>query len=190
MFDAEVMDVIAKVDALREQVDDHWQVPADEAVLLAVLVQMRGAKRIIEIGTSYGFSTLHLAAAAKKLGGCVHSIDIDSRKTEHAAQHLQQAGLANLVTLHNGDAAELLRGESANIWGPFDFAFIDAVKDQSFDYLNALQPHLSPRAAIVTDNTGTHRNELQSFVNHLRELSGGCSADVPVGNGFELTVLE
>lgn len=189
MFDKRVMDVIARVNALREQVNDHWQVPADEARLLAVIALARGAGRILEIGTSYGFSTLHFAAVAQQLGGHVHSIDIDPRKTKFATQHLDEAGLADVATLHTGDAVKVLSDGATAGCGPFELCFIDAVKEQSFDYLKVALPLLGERAVIMTDNTVTHREQLQGFVDHLRDLSHGRSSEIPVGNGFELTIV-
>ena len=70
----------------------------------------------------------------------------------------------------------------------YDFVFIDATKDQSFDYLESVWPKLAPRAVLVTDNTTTHRDELATFVAHLRLLPGVKSCNVPVGNGFELSL--
>jgi predicted O-methyltransferase YrrM len=72
---------------------------------------------------------------------------------------------------------------------PFDFVFIDAVKAQSLEYLDAVMPKTAPRVAIVTDNTVSHRDELRSFVAHLRAMDDARSCEVHVGNGFELTLL-
>ncbi len=69
MFSESVRVVIDRVDRLRDQVDDHWQIPRDEAMVLAQLVRVGRCVSICEIGTSYGFSTLHLAAAASEHGG-------------------------------------------------------------------------------------------------------------------------
>lgn len=188
MFPPAVQQVMDEVNALREQVDDHWQIPRDEAELLAQLVRLGRCESICEVGVSYGYSTLHLAAAAREQGGHVHAIDISEKKVDAAAQHLAQAGLTDVVTLHLGDAREMLA--SIQPTKPFDFVFIDAIKEQSFEYLAAVQPKLAPRAAIVTDNTVTHAQELSSFVQHLRALAGAHSTNVAVGNGFELTILE
>ncbi len=187
MFDARVQAVMDHTDRLRHQVDDHWQVPRDEALLLAQLVRIGRCVSVCEIGTSYGFSTLHLAAAAREVGGHVHSIDISQKKIDAAAGHLDEAGLLGVVTLHLGDARLVLR--SIKPEKPFDFVFIDAVKAQSSDYFEAVRPTLARPAILVTDNTLTHADELASFVARLRALPGACSCQVPVGNGLELTVL-
>jgi predicted O-methyltransferase YrrM len=187
MFDRQVLSVIDKVDALRHQVDDHWQIPRDEALVLAQLVRLGRCVSVCEIGVSYGFSTLHLAASVRENGGHLHAFEQSAKKIEAATQYLREAGLDRSVTIHAGDARQLLASFTPG--QPYDFAFIDATKEQSFDYLSALWPKLASRAAIVTDNTTTHRDELSAFISHLRSRPGVKSCDVPVGNGFELTLL-
>src|SRR5262249_35418068 len=119
-------------------------------------------------------------------GGHVHTIDQDPRKVAAAMQNLRDAGLDTVVTLHPGDARELLA--SLRPATPFDFVFIDATKEQCDAYLDAVCPGLAPRCILVTDNTSTHAEQLASFVGRLRSLPGFTSCGVPVGNGFELTV--
>ncbi len=186
MFSSRIQEVIDRVDRLRFEVDDHWQIPADEARLLAQLVRIGGCVSICEVGTSYGFSTLHLAAALNEPGGALHTIDVDPKKVAAASRHLREAGLEDRVVFHEGDAVLLLRTLQPE--RPFDFVFLDATKSQSFDYLEAVWPRLADSFIIVTDNTTTHADELAPFVRHLRSLPELTSTDVPVGNGFELTV--
>ena len=186
MLSDRIRAVIDRVDQLRHQVDDHWQIPRDEAVFLAQLVRIGRCVSICEIGTSYGFSTLHLAAATAELGGHVHSIDQDPRKIAAASGHLQEAGLTDVVTLHEGDARSVLTGLEPQ--RPLDFLFIDATKEQSDAYLDAVWGKLAPDVLIVTDNTSTHAEELASFVSRLRTLPGFTSCQAAIGNGVELTV--
>jgi predicted O-methyltransferase YrrM len=186
MFSTRIQTVIDRVDKLRDEVTDHWQVPRDEAEVLAQLVRVGRCVSICEIGTSYGFSTLHLAAAAREHGGHVDTIDNDRRKYAAATESLLEAGLADVVTLHHGDARELLNELEPR--QPFDFVFIDAVKAECDAYLDAVWPALASHCTLVTDNTLTHPAELASFVARLRSLPGFASCGVPVGNGFELTV--
>ena len=186
MFDPVVNAVIDQVDALRTQVNDHWQVPRDEAQFLAQLVRLGECRSLLEIGTSYGFSGLHLAAAAQRHGGRLHTVDINPNKTAAARTHLSAAGLLEHVTLHTGDARELVT--TITPAEPFDFVFIDATKEQSFAYLAALWPKLAARAVLVTDNTTSHEAELRDFVEHLRGLPDTTSCHVAIGNGVELTI--
>jgi predicted O-methyltransferase YrrM len=186
VFSEPIASVIDRVDRLRDEVDDHWQIPRDEAMVLAQLVRIGRCVSICEIGTSYGFSTLHLAAAMREHGGQVHSIDRDPRKIRVAGANLRDAGLSDLVSMHEGDALAVLAGLRPR--APFDFVFIDAAKSQCDDYLDAVWGKLAPSCMLVTDNTTTHAGELSSFIRRLRELPGFSSCAVPVGNGFELTV--
>jgi len=187
MFKQPIQDVMDRVDALRHTVNDHWQIPREEALLLAQLVRMGGYQSLCEIGVSYGYSTLHLAAAAKENQGHLHAVDISEKKITAARKHLTDAGLIDSVSLHQGDARQVIATLTPHT--PFDFAFIDAEKCESHAYLEALLPKLAPRCAIVTDNTNTHADELAKFVNDLRALPGARSCHVDVGNGFELTLL-
>ncbi len=186
MFDPTVQTVIDRVDALREQVDDHWQIPRDEALILAQVVRLGRCISLCEVGHSYGFSTLHLAAAAKANGGHVNAFDLSRKKHEAARQHIEEAGLSDVVTFHLGDARELLR--SLRPAKPYDFIFVDAVKEQSSEYLDAVLDHLAARVVITVDNTLTHGEKLSGFVARIRAMDGVTGCDVPVGNGFEFAI--
>jgi predicted O-methyltransferase YrrM len=177
-----------EVDRLRDKVDDHWQIPRDEALVLAQLVRLGRCVSICEIGVSYGYSTLHLAAATAAMGGHVHGFDISEKKIAAATDHLNRAGLLGAVTLHLGDARALVGQVQPR--QRYDFVFLDADKSQSDAYLDAVLPTLAPRAAIVTDNTLTHAAELAAFRARLASLPGAVSVQVPVGNGFELTIVD
>lgn len=188
MFDSQVQQVIDRVDQLRHEVDDHWQIPASEALALAQIVRLGRFQSLCEIGVSYGFSTLHLTAAAREIAGHIHAIDISEKKINAATQHLREAGLEAQVTLHLGDAREKLKELTPDV--PFDFVFVDAVKDQSIDYLKAIEPKLAARCVIAADNTATHPEQLAPVVQYLRQMPHAKGCDFPIGNGFELTILQ
>lgn len=184
MIDSRVLAVIDEVEAFQRTRDDAWNVPRDEGMLLHTLARLGGCRTVVEVGTSYGFSGLFLAAAARANGGLLHTFDINPMKHEHAARHFAKAGLSDAVRLHTGDAlAELPR-----LPGRVDFAFLDAAKPQTFDYWRAIEDKLSPRCVVAVDNTGSHREQLADFVAMLRGRADFTSCDVPVGNGFELAV--
>ncbi len=83
--------------------------PRDEAALLAQLVRLGRSVSIIEIGASYGFSTLHLAAAALENGGHVHTLEQDPKKVAATTKHLDEAGLIGVTTIYPGDARATLK---------------------------------------------------------------------------------
>lgn len=188
MFSPKAQAVMDHVDALRHKVDDHWQIPRDEAHVLAQIVRIGRCRSAVEIGVSYGFSTLHLTAALAEVGGHLHAVERDERKVRLASEHLTQAGLIGSVTIHHGDALDVL-GKLAPA-EPIDFVFIDASKDQSVRYLELLQGKLASRCILAADNTGNQSQRMKPYVDHVRALVHATSCDVPVGNGFELTILK
>lgn len=115
--------------------------------LLHVLALASGARRVVEVGTAIGVSTLYLARALPD-GGTVVSFEIDEGRHEAARGYLTRAGVIDRTDLRLQDAREGLEQLS----GPFDMAFIDGVKAQYGDYFEALLPLLGPGAVLAVDN--------------------------------------
>ncbi len=184
MINEQTLRVIDEIDALRKTHEDSWQVPREEADMLLQIALATGAKLIVEVGTSYGFSGLHWALAAKLNGGHVHTIDASEKKVLASRQAFDRAGLGEFITNHHGDARQKL----AEIAGPIDLAFIDADKPSCGAYFDLLWPKLSPGGSILTDNATTHRQQLADFVRHVRGLDGAISREVAIGNGIEWTI--
>jgi len=118
-----------------------------EAALLRLLVRLRGAKRVIEIGTFTGYSAIAMAEALPE-GGELITCDISEEWTAIARRHWQTSPHGAKIDLRLGPAAETL----ATLDGPFDFAFIDADKAAYPDYWDAVVPMLSPGGIVVCDN--------------------------------------
>ena len=93
----------------------------DTAKLLHLIVTAARARVLVELGASYGYSTLWLADAARVTGGRVHSLELSTQKVDHARGQLRRAGLEAYVEFHVGDALETLR----RLPGPFDFVLVD-----------------------------------------------------------------
>ena len=115
--------------------------------LLSVLARARGARRVVEVGTAIGFSTLYLARALPA-DGLLVSFEIDEARHRAAAAYLERAGVGDRVDLRLQDAREGL----GSLSGPFELAFLDGVKTQYGEYLEPLLPLLGPRALLVVDN--------------------------------------
>lgn len=180
----EILRLMDELDDLRKTRDDAWQVPRVEGELLYHIALVSGAKTIVEVGTSYGFSGLFWGAALKRTGGKLHTIDRDPKKVESSKATFQKAGLANVVVNHHGEAGGIL----ASIPGPIDLAFIDADKPSTREYFDLVWPKMRPGGSVITDNATTHKRELADFVAHVRSLRDGSSVEVAVGNGIEWTV--
>jgi len=134
-------------------------VTPEVGAFLNLLVRIAGARRIAEIGTSGGYSTGWLAAAARETGGHVTTLEIDPAKVERARGNLSDAGLESFVTVVEGDARRTL----ATLEGPVDLAFLDAEKELYLDLLEPLVRLLRSGGLLVADNLLSHAEELAGF---------------------------
>jgi caffeoyl-CoA O-methyltransferase len=128
------------------------QISPNEGVLLAVLAQIAGARRILEIGTLGGYSAIHLARALPEDGALI-SLEIDERHAEVARNNVKRAGLEGKVEIRVGDAKVLLARVVKREEGPFDLVFIDADKEGYPEYLEWALRLSRPGSLILADNT-------------------------------------
>jgi caffeoyl-CoA O-methyltransferase len=119
-----------------------------EGAFLSFLVAFAQAKRVVEVGTFTGWSTIAMARALPP-GGSIVTCDINEETTTVARRYAEEAGVADRIDFRLGPAVETL----ATLEGPFDFAFIDADKPGYVDYYEAMLPKLSERGIIGADNT-------------------------------------
>ena len=125
-------------------------VDRDSGRVLAALAA--GRRRIVEVGTAYGYSTLWLALGQPS-DGTIVTIDPDRSRTDLARAWWREAGIADgRITVVNAKALDAFAGGDASLAGPFDLAFIDALKPEYQAYFDALVPRLSPGALVVADN--------------------------------------
>jgi predicted O-methyltransferase YrrM len=122
-------------------------VAANQGRLLMLLAQLSGARRILELGTLGGYSTVFLARALAP-GGVVVTLERSPDYAEVARRNLETAGVADRVELLVGPAAESLR----TLEGPFDLVFLDADKASNPHYLELVLPLMRPGAVLVADN--------------------------------------
>ena len=184
MFDSRIQELIDELDQLGKTRKDAWQVPRAEGELLHQIALASGARLIVEVGTSYGFSGLFWGQALKRTAGRLHTIDVSQKKFDSAKKTFARAGLDHIIVNHLGDAQAIL----PKIAGPIDIAFIDADKPATRAYFDLLWPKIRIGGSVLTDNATTHRTELADFVKHVRALADAHSAEVAIGNGLEWTV--
>ena len=127
------------------------QISPTEGKLLRLLAEIAGVRRILEIGTLGGYSTIHLAGALPE-GGLLVSLEVDERNAGVARENIAEAGLESVVEVRVGDARELLARMFEEGEGPFDLTFIDADKGGYPEYLEWALRLSRPGSLILGDN--------------------------------------
>ena len=140
-----------------------------EGAFLSFLVTMTNAKRVLEVGTFTGWSSIAMAGALPPDGRLV-TCDVNEETTAVARRYAEEAGVADRIEYRLGPALETL----ATLDGPFDLAFIDADKGGYVDYYEAVLPKLAPRGVIAADNTlfgmdadGENAHAISRFNEHV-----------------------
>ncbi len=158
----------------------------DTGEFLLVLVRALKAKRVLEIGTSNGYSTLWLALAVQPLGGTVTSVEKSEYKRDLARTNFERSGMAGLIRHYHMDAGEFLKQQAP---GAFDFIFLDSTRGEYVGWWQDLQRVLVTGGLLVIDNAVSHAHELEEFSGMIKSTPGYVTSLVPVGKG-ELVVLK
>ena len=157
----------------------------DTGEFLAVLVRATVARRVLEIGTSNGFSTLWLASAARAIGGSVTTVEQSTYKIELATKNFARSGLGAFITQIHDDAGRVLE-RSAD--GAFDLIFLDSERPEYPGWWPNLRRVLRPGGLVVVDNATSHPTEVAPFVALAKADAEFVTSLVPVGNGEFLAV--
>jgi len=174
------------IDNDAQTTDRSWRmlnITPDTGQLLRILVRAMGARRILEVGTSNGYSTLWLAWAATETDGHITTLERSADKVALARANFERAGLSPWITIREGVALDTLQ----TLDGPFDLIFLDADRASYHAYLELLLPLLRVGGLLVTDNVVSHAHELGDFLTRLKQDPALDSVTVPVGNGEEIT---
>ena len=156
----------------------------DTGRLINVLARSLVRPAILELGTSYGYSTIWLAEAAKAVGGRVTTMELQEYKAGHAREMAQQAGLDSVVDFQVGDALQLLDQTRLR----FDFVLVDLWKDLYEPCLDRFHPKLNAGAIIVSDNMIRPGGPVaHSYRRALLRKPGISSVLLPVGSGIEVS---
>jgi predicted O-methyltransferase YrrM len=158
-------------------------VEPESAALLSVLIRATQARRLLEIGTSNGYSTIWLADAAASTGGHLVSVEVDAARTALARENLARARLG--AELRTEDAAVTL-GEAAD--GAWDFVFLDAERPAYVSYWPQLVRTLAPAGLLVVDNVLSHEDQLVEFSAIVEADERVTTTVVPIGAGLRLAV--
>ncbi len=138
--------LVREMEALADQ-DGVPIVEWETARLLATLVRALAPRRVLEVGTAIGYSTLHMAEQLPE-GGRIVTLERDPRRIAQARGFLGRAGVLERVEIVEGDALETL----PEVEGPLDLIFLDATKGEYRRYLELAEPRASERAVLLVDN--------------------------------------
>jgi predicted O-methyltransferase YrrM len=163
--------------------DIYMPVSADGGKLLYALTRAARPETVVEFGTSYGISTIHLAAAVTDNGkGRVVTTELSSKKAAAARRNLEQAGVADAVTVLEGDALQTL----AAVPGPVGLVLLDGWKDLYIPVLRLLEPGLAPGALVVADDSTF--STVAAYLEYVRDPGNGyLSVGFPVEDGMEIS---
>jgi predicted O-methyltransferase YrrM len=202
-MDAAILEVLAEYEKRgaeehKRQLQDgqeKWLAQRDEFLisvgpatgqLLNILAKSVHAKTLVELGTSYGYSTVWLAEAARAQGGKLISLDKADYKQAYAKERIARAGLTGYVEFRLGDALETLGG----LKGPFDFVLVDLWKELYVPCLELFYPKLAPGAIIAADNMiypDVYRASALEYRKRVRSKPKIDSVLLPIGSGVELS---
>jgi predicted O-methyltransferase YrrM len=163
----------------------------EKAELCHRLCRALRAKRVVEAGTSYGVSTLWLAAAVRENvredggTGVVIGTEYEPEKARAARAHFAEAGLSDWIDLREGD----LRKTLEDVGGPVDFMLIDIWTEMSRPALERVAPSLRPGAIVMADNTTQFRDAYCDYFEFVNDPKNGMrTLTLPYPGGFELSV--
>ena len=170
-----------------DRLDRLRNLEPDTARVLALLVRATGARAVLELGTSNGYSTLWLADSARAVGGRVVTVELDPVRSSSAALNLDRAGLRAMVELRVQDAADALKESPDAAW---DMIFLDAERPAYPGYWPDLVRTLKPGGLLAVDNVISHADRVRDFRALVSADSRVTEALVPTGAGALLVVRD
>jgi predicted O-methyltransferase YrrM len=187
-------DVLREVRADIAERGPQIQVSAEAGRLLALLVRLAGAMRVLELGTLFGYSGIWMARELPP-GGRLDTVERETLHADAAEHWFERAGLADRVTVHRGAALDVIE----TLPGPYDVAFIDADKATYPEYARRSLERLRPGGLVIADNAirggRVVRAGIDADMDGVREMHDLLGADpalvsttVPVGDGLALAV--
>ncbi len=154
----DILDVMNK-----EESRGMMNVPPEDGRLLRMLAETTNAQKVVEIGTSNGYSGIWWALALRKTGGKLITHDIDEGRASQARKNFARAGVEDIITLVMGDAHETVK----KLEGPIDILFLDADKSGYMDYMNQLVPKVRAGGLIIAHNTTNAGPQMQDYIKEI-----------------------
>jgi len=163
----------------------EFLLPTGPAVgtFLNLLIKGSGARTVLELGTSYGYTSIYLGEAVRATGGRVITTELEPAKIAYARAMHAEAGLADVVEVRQGDARQLI----ADAPETFDLVLVDLWKDLYVECLELFFPKLAPGAYIVADNMINMRDAAMPYRKAIRTKPHIDTVLLPLGHGIEVS---
>jgi len=171
--------VLGVLDEILEK-QRYRNVPKHDGRLLRIMTQNMGAKNVIEIGTSTGYSSIWIGLALKETGGKMTTYEIDAERAATARANFKRAGMDSIITLIEGDAHE----EVKKLKDPIDMIFLDADKEGYVDYLKKLLPLLRKGGLVVAHNI----NPRMADAKYMEAVTTNPNLETVVRGGMGITL--
>lgn len=171
-----------KFDATQcERIKRYRNIEPESALFLAMQVRIQQSKKILEIGTSTGYSTLWLADAAKVTGAKVTTLEIDEKRTQQAQLHAQELHVDDVIDFWVGDAQKYLE----QCQEQYDFILLDAERNAYLNYWVYLQKMLVEHGGVlIVDNVISHAAEVKSFITEVKRDERFMTTTLSIGSGL------
>ena len=158
----------------------YRNVPPQDGRFLRITAQAMNAKNVVEIGTSTGYSGIWFGMALQKTGGKLTTYEIDAQRAATARANFKRAGMADIITLVEGDAHE----EVKKLKDPIDILFLDADKEGYIDYLDKLLPLVRPGGLVIAHNINTRMADPK----YMKAITTNPKLETIVRSGIGLTL--
>lgn len=171
-----------KFDATQcDRIKRYRNIEPESALFLAMQVRIQQSKKILEIGTSTGYSTLWLADAAKVTGAKVTTLEIDEKRTQQAQLHAQELRVDDVIDFWVGDAQKYLE----QCQEQYDFILLDAERNAYLNYWIYLQKMLVEHGGVlIVDNVISHAAEVKSFIMEVKRDERFMTTTLSIGSGL------
>jgi len=161
--------------------------------LFNMILRLKNAKNMLEVGMSTGYSTIWCAEVISEQSGKIITIEQNPSKIKRAKENFQKAGVTDTITIKEGLAMQILTelNLQQRYKDFFDFVLIDADKENVIEYFDLIFPMVSVGGVIVTDNMRypkKFREDMKKFSNYLKENPKLRTITLPIGNGEEITM--
>ncbi|MBU1151659.1 O-methyltransferase [Patescibacteria group bacterium] len=174
--------ILNKLEKTQKQ---FWNISREVGIFLHTLIKETKIKKILEIGTSNGYSAIWMASALKETGGHLYTMESNKRiRYPLALQNIQAAGLQEQITAILGHAPQDL----PTLPKTFDLIFLDATKHEHLSYLEALLPRTRKGSIIITDNALSHQKELSPYLKAVQTNPKLKTSILNIGTGLAISL--